>query len=468
MLVEPVWKRIGLLKPPDEDSGRGIGIIIFDEIVSHSSIQHLDGRLVQVNVDNDLNVHCLDVLQEPPVKKVKRHLEHGLMILNLLAHQPFEYDNQLYTGLAPSAYFIYFYEEEPKKRKIGLQWILQQDWNVKICLNLLVPQERGWMSPTEQDPNVQAMQPILDAGVLVIAAGGNSRVHNNLHPKKYFVIGGYNDKGLSDSKNYAIHPSVSTGLNGDGHWRPDLLAPYTYLPLPSLTGQGLDFFAGTCGTSTVVTGLVAYLCSIMPKVTSNEIRNLLTETGAILEGFPAPIINGDRAVHRLAKRDLSNEPISFDPLIKVTNEDQSILSINPLERALALTSLIKKGKKIREEIWEFTRDESPMVKKVAIHGLGSPINDREREKYWKQLHEESSDFGVKEDWAYTLLETSTKEELHKWMDFAPDNSIDIQICIHSFLREFYPDAPKVEPSPDPNPEVVKFFYTPILEWYKSR
>lgn len=455
VIVEPAWKRIGLSQPPEEHSGQGMGIIILDEIVPHVSLRHLKGKVKQVKVYKDLTITCSDVFEEQLIEEVMRDTEHGLMVLSLLAHPPFKFDGNLYTSLAPSANFIFLSTSKPDRIKAGLEWILNQGWNTRILLNLFTPQERGWMSPTNQDPYVQAIQPALDAGLLVVAAGGNSRAHNNLHPKQYLAVGGFNDKGSSDQSQYEVHPSVSYGLNGDGHWRPDLLAPYTYLPLPRLTGQeGLDYFGGTCGASTLVAGLCAYLMSTMPDLTPNDIRNVLTETGDVTKGFPAPIVNGDQALRVLREGYRNSEPPSTEPLVKVTDENQSILSENRLERALALTMLIKKGKLTREEIWEHARDESPMVKKVAIQGLGDPVDEIERKKYWEKVHEESSEFGVRESWAYTLLNTTTKEEIHKWLSLKEYKTIDIWICIHLFLQKYYPDAPEMEIAPDPDHELM--------------
>jgi hypothetical protein len=71
---------------------------------------------------------------------------------------------------------------------------------------------------------------------------------------------------------------------------------------------------------------------------------------------------------------------------------------------------------------------------------------------------------VREDWAYTLLNTSTKDELHKWISLVKHRSIDIQICINLFLRKYYPDAPSMEPSIDPNPEIMDALVEPMLDW----
>ncbi|WP_044642204.1 S8 family serine peptidase [Risungbinella massiliensis] len=469
MVVEPTWKRIGLTDKLSEDSGKGIGIIILDGALSHVSLSHLKGRAKLIKVRKDMTISCTDLFEEPLTEEVEKE-EHGLMVLSLLAHQPMEYRGMEYAGLAPSANYIFLSSYIPERRKKGLEWILQQDWGfpLKICLNLLVPQERGWMSPTHLDPYVQALQPAVDAGLLVIAAGGNSRAHNNLHPKQYFTVSGYNDKGFSELNNYEVHPAVASGVNSDGHWRPDILAPYTYLPLPSLERDGVDYFSATCGSASLITGLCAYLFSIFPDLTVNNIRNALMETGDVLEGFPAPIVNARKAFKALKEGNRNDKHLSLEPTVVVTNEKESILSADPLERSLALTMLIKDRQLSREEIWDYTNDESPMVKKVAIQGLGNPINQVERDLYWERVWGESSRDGVKESWAYTLLETSPIEELDKWMSLVETRSFDTRICITIFLQKYFPDAPEIEHSPDPDPKTMSAIVAPLVEWHKHR
>ncbi|WP_228503513.1 hypothetical protein, partial [Laceyella tengchongensis] len=74
---------------------------------------------------------------------------------------------------------------------------------------------------------------------------------------------------------------------------------------------------------------------------------------------------------------------------------------------------------------------------------------------------------VREFWAYTLLSTTTKEELDKWMSLVEYRTIDIWICINLFLRKFYPDAPEMEFSPDPDPKIMTSIVAPVLDWYKQ-
>ncbi|MBD1373401.1 S8 family serine peptidase [Hazenella sp. IB182357] len=396
MKVEPTWKRIGLAEPLPEASGLGISIIILDDIIPHVSLGHLKGSVKQVEVDKDLNITCDEVFDAPLTDKVNQHTTaHGVMTLHLLVHESFAYLGERYTGLARSADFIFLPTSKPSRIKAGLEWILDQDWNAKIVLNLKGQLERGFVVPSADDPYVEALSPAMDSGLLIVTAGGNSKANNNLHSNQFWVIGGFNDKGMYDSTQYEQHPSVSQGLNGDGYFRPDILAPYTYIPLPHLSGAGLDYFDGTCGGATLVTGLSAYLMSIFPDLTSNDVRNVLVKTGDEIADLPAPIINGAKALEAIKASYRNDTPPSVETLVKVTDENQSLLSPNPLERALALTSLMKTDKLTRAEIWNHTDDESPMVKKVAIRGLSQPVNDDERKKYWERLHQESSELGVK-------------------------------------------------------------------------
>jgi serine protease AprX len=463
--MEPTWKRIGLLEPPEDNSGQEVCMVILDDIIPHHTISHLKGRVKKVRVHKDLTVTCNDIFQEPFVSEVDDYLNHGLMVLNLLAHKPLE-DSQanVHKGLSPSANFVFLPASNPERIKVGLIWILKQNWNLKIVLNLFVPQEYGWMSPASEDPYVQALQPAIDAGLLVIAAGGNSKVHNNLHPNRFFVVSGYNDKGSNDPKNYEQHPAAACGLNAEGYWRPDILSPYTYLPLPSLTGTGFDYFGGTCGSAALVAGLCASLFSAIPDITSNTLRNVLIETGCEIDGFPAPILHAEKARNALQNGYRNNTSPSSNPLVKVTNENLSILSKDPLERSLALTILLKNDQMKREEVWKYTDDISPMVKKVAIQGLGDPISDLERKHYWNKVYKEKSDFGVKESWLYTLLRTSSAQEVDKWMSLVEFITIDSLICINLFLQKHYPEAPRMVISPDPSMLVSTF--SPVLEWYQ--
>src|SRR5690625_3118479 len=139
--IDSTWSRLGLRAAPDPTtSGKGIGIIILDEVISHSSITHLDDRIKKITVHDDLTGSCIDITAEKP-KEICRNTEHGMKVIQLLAHQPFENSGTVHVGLAPAATFIFLAELEPEKIAKGLAWILQRqdEWNIRVLLNLLVP-----------------------------------------------------------------------------------------------------------------------------------------------------------------------------------------------------------------------------------------------------------------------------------------------------------------------------------------
>ncbi|MBD1373933.1 S8/S53 family peptidase [Hazenella sp. IB182357] len=468
MRVEPTWKRIGLSQSTPKNAGNCVEFIILDEIIPHVSLRHLKGRVRQVQVDKNLNIQCIDVLEGELTDEVNPYTtSHGVMVLNLLSHTDFIYRNELYTGLAGSARFTFIPTTDPKRIKAGLMWIIEQNQGAKIVLDLIVPQERGYISPTHKDPYVQALQPAIDRDILVVAAGGNSPAHTNQHPMQFFTIGGYNDQGKREPSQYEPHPAISYGVNGDGYHRPDILAPYSYLPVPGIKKEGLDFFGGTCGTSTLVAGLCAYLMSRFPDCSSRMIQNVLVETGDVRAEFPAPIVNGEKAIEALEQGYCNDQSPPLTPKMVVTDAEKEIKSECPLKRALALTMLLQKEKIERSYIWSYVTDPSPLVCKVAIHGLHEPLNSIEREQYWEQLHRSPSQGGVKEYWAYVLLASTTKEEIHHWLALVPYKTVDIRVCINLFLKKYFPDAPEIEESTDPDPVVMEELLAPVVKWYQQ-
>ncbi|MBD1373414.1 S8/S53 family peptidase [Hazenella sp. IB182357] len=467
-MIDSNWERVGLVEAPNAESGKNIGIVILDNIVSHPSISHLENRVKRVRVAHDYSITCSNVTEEPFKINLKEHKKHGLMILNLLSHKPFDLNEKYYVGLASASTFIFLpTSSEPEKTKLGLEWILDQDWNIRILLNLRVPEAEGWMSPNADHPHFQALAPALTKDILIVSAGGNSKAHNNLHPIEYFTISGFNDHGLHQVENYEQHPSVPFGMNSEGYYRPDLLAPYTYLPLPSLLGRKkLDYFGGTCGSATLIAGLSAYYFSTIAGLSPNDIRSAFIRAGVIDNKFEAPIVNGSKTLKLLRKGFKASDGLVTDTLIKVTDPFVDIDSKSAIKRALALTVLIQRARLSRDEIWEYVDDDSAEVKKVAITGLEAPENGIERELFWSYTFKESSQFGVREVWAYALLKTSVKAEISNWIKLIKVNpSIDLLICLSFFLKEHYQSFPEMEITPDP--ASIHPLVTSIIDWYND-
>ncbi|MBS4196085.1 S8 family serine peptidase [Lederbergia citri] len=441
-IPEPTWARLGFKTPPNpETSGKNVGIVIIDHVNTDGEFHYLGDRLHQVSVHEDLSVSCCSF--QTYQSDYHDISEHGANVLRLLAHPPFSYKNHTYVGLAPAATFFILSEYDPEKLRKGIEWLVErrQEWNIKIILNLLVPRVEIFQN-TSLDPFVKAFQPALDANLLVVAANGNSRAHNNLHPIEFFAIGGYDDKGSTDKDEYEAHPSVPWGRNGDGHMRPDILAPFSNLPVKLLNNE-LTFFEGSCGTSSMVAGVCAYLFSKYPEIDSDTVRHTLIKTGLALkeDKIPATIIQVDSAIEAL------NEKMMFpgstnSVKIRSADPDVSIKSKDPVKRALSLTQYIIEGKCSREMLWTLLyEDESPIVKKNVIWALGKSLTNSEKERLWMLFHNEKDTNGVREAIAYALFEHAEPSDLDNWIALIDEQSTDIRLSVKLYLQKFYKDSP---------------------------
>jgi serine protease AprX len=155
----------------------------------------------------------------------------------------------------------------------------------------------GWIENTAQKPYVQCLRPALEAGLLIVAGNGNTRLENELPPIDYFAVGRFNDHARLARRYHSPYPDEPWGRNGDGHLRPDVLAPGLYLPVPwceaKKTQSSLSYFQGTSGASSLVAGVCAHLLSLYPDLEPEQLRQALIQFGDRLPGYenPAPIIN---------------------------------------------------------------------------------------------------------------------------------------------------------------------------------
>lgn len=78
MYIEPSWMRLGFSEPPDRFPGKGIGVIIIDDISSHPTIRHLANRLKHVVVEND-SITCSDIANQNFNPSLLDKGTHGLM-----------------------------------------------------------------------------------------------------------------------------------------------------------------------------------------------------------------------------------------------------------------------------------------------------------------------------------------------------------------------------------------------------
>lgn len=478
--VEPIWKRVGFPRIPDaQTSGKGIGIIILDDIISHKLVHHLGDRLKQVTVDDNFTVTCKTVTPQHPQHQTSEATEHGLMVLQLLAHLPFCLHDKLHTGLAPAATFIILSEMEPEKIERGLDWILQErtEWNIQLLLNLIVPDTReiGSMKSTSKDRFVKAMSPAVESDVFIVAANGNTKIHNNLHPAHFFAVSGYDDQGVADCQKHKPHPTVPWGRNGDGHMRPDILAPFTYLPVPyceqTKSDRLLSYFGGSCGAAALVTGVCAHFLSKFPDLSHAQLKRVLIEQGSLFENNEVPIPKMDVTnMMKVISADYRTEVqrANHRPSSSVNEGTMSITSEDPVVRARVLTDFIEKEQISRESLWNYLTDSSPVVRKTVIsYGLGIPKDEKERSVYWNHFYNSEQKTGEKISWLHQLLISSTSDELDYWMDLIKEKELENILCVKTYLEKYYPEAPWTAHTPDPDPDFIAEITEPVLRWYKE-
>ncbi len=488
----PTWKRVGFPYSPDVTiSGKDIGIVILDRIRPHPALRHLGNRIHYLVVDDDLKVTHRNIAFEEPDPKHGSYGEHGLMVVLTIAHAPFVVDSHEYIGLAPAANIIVldrgqFREGEGERLRKGMDWLLERrdEWNLEIVLSTGwdMAESQGSLENTDRKPVVQGLSRVLEAGLMVIASNGNTRLTNELPPIEYFAIGCYHDNPFSYECKRKPNLDEPWGRNGDGHLRPDILAPRLYLPIPfceldqgsesvfSLTGGSvehqtkLSYFAQSSGTASVMAGICVNILSQYPNISVEILRQLLVDYGDPVDQneSPAPAVDVAPVLKVLEEGNISTKPQVYPPTIRVAHPEKSVHSGDPIERGLALSMLARGGKCNREELWRYTEDDSPTVRKVAVWFLHKPRNPHERNLFWRHLNIEQ-DCGVRGWWAFGLLQEAKKEELGKWILWIEDTNWAVRWCVSEYLKK-YPEFPKLEKTLDP--DLIKEKAEPVVEWYK--
>ncbi|MEC0256589.1 S8 family serine peptidase [Paenibacillus lautus] len=478
---EPTWARLGFSDAPDfTESGKNIGIVIIDTIAPHPAILHLGHRLKYVTVHDDFSVTCQNIALEEPVENEDASGEHGLMTLLALSHKPFAFQGKTHIGIAPAAHYIVLHHGafrigEGERLKAGIEWILnkQKEWNIRIILST------GWhaldhqvyLKSTRKNSTVQALASAVRSGVLVVCANGNTRTVNILPPRDYLAVGGYNDRGLAERDNHLPFPDEPYGRNAEGHFRPDVLAPRVYLTIPfcesNKKADVVSYYGGTSGAATLVTGVAAYLLSIFQSLDATTLRIALTTYGDRINGYdnPAPRINVTQAKAAIESGLITNQPQEALPALQIRHTHMELHSQDDMKRAVALSTLVERELCSRDLLWQYSCDNSPVVRKIAVSALGKPINEYERQEFWNRLAQESEG-GVRGWYAYGLLQDARKNEGSQWIPLSTDINWTVRWCVSDYLAMFPDFFPQLETTHDPDSILSKA--TPLIQWLSGQ
>ncbi len=496
---DPVWKRLGFPEAPGLESGRGVGVVLLDDTGLHPALGHLGKRLRHLSINDELDVSLI----EPPFEAHPadgKETTHGAESLLQMASSPFRAGGQDHGGVAPGAsYFVVPYLSEKRdegqgachrydpRLDIAIAWIVEnrERFNVRVILletwfefpppPSAKPGQDGLVKNTKEYPIVRALQPAIDAGILVVTGNGNTSTLNNGPPAEYLAVGAYRDFGHAGSQFRQENPDEPWGRNGDGHPRPDVLAPKYSVPNHVAADGTIAEFGGTSSASAQVAGLCAVLFSRFPHADSGMVKRAIISSGQRLTGShrPGVCVNAARAIEALQGRQIGRSHLELPVPIRVTKPYLSITSSDEVERALAISALALDNdlvgsqslENLRRDFWGALQDESRMVRKAAASALGSPTTKEERARFWQAMRRER-DMGVRGQLAILLSDGAGADHLDDWIGLAEDPNWTARWCLSKILRENYPDAPALDPAFVPGDIGKKAAL--ILAWYRDR
>ncbi len=310
----------------------------------------------------------------------------------------------------------------------------------------------------------------MQQNIPIIAANGNSTTLNELPPAAYMSVGGYLDRGKADPVHHSAHPDEPWGLNGDGHLRPDILAPRLHLQIPFVDhdnedgNEHLSFFSGTCGASSVTAGLFGYLIWQFPDADPALIRAALEQTGTPLPGYDnrAPRINGKAAAECIRAGATTIHARSHGPIIEVTDPLVSVGSNNPVEAARALTMIYENGDTNREYFKPYLEHRSPMVRKVAVCIIGPPKTPAEREEMLRKMIADP-DNGVRGMLASVLVRGADLKEIGIWGQYADNHNWTMRWALNQVISG-HDEIPQLGEIHDP--DLLQEKTRPFFEWLK--
>jgi serine protease AprX len=494
---DPTWQRLGLPESPTPESGRGVGIVQIDDDGLHPALRHLGDRLKHVIVGQDMSVSLVEPLKAYKDREDAEYT-HGVRGRLQMASAPFRVGDRTYGGLAPGAtYFVIPYltvrdagPDGPQLRldpRLGraIEWVVEnrRRWNIRVILLTVgvdyprPPQEEtarsGLIKNTREYPIFRALEPAIQAGILVVTGNNNTATENTLPPAEYLSVGAYHDSGHADPRFHRENPDEPWGRNSDGHVRPDVLAPKYFVPNHRTPEGELAYFGGTSSASAQVTALCALLFARFPQADAQTIKYALSRSGDPLPGSrrPGVRVNAARAIQLLTDGSVRPPWPRTPPPVTVTDPNSSLESKDPVERALAVSALAwhpelfrpKDGERLRQVFWRSLRDDSPMVRKASASALTGPESKEERQRLWEILHHEP-DMGVRGQLADVLLTGAKGDSLDDWIPLATDPNWTARWCVARVLRDHHPDAPRLDYAL--LPEEIEKKAKPVLAWYR--
>lgn len=216
-------------------TGKGVTIAFIDSgFYPHPDLTHPVNRILKF-------VDILDPQATPAHFAVPRMISwHGMMTSVCAAGNGY-LSKGYYKGLAPDASVVLIKVADENGRVAehnilrGIEWVLehQAEYSIDI-LNISVGGDRE--IPHEESLINRAVEQVLDLGVVVVAAAGNTGTRRIVPPAstpRVITVGGLDDKNSRQRREHALYWS-SYGPTVDGVLKPEIIAPAIWIALPIL------------------------------------------------------------------------------------------------------------------------------------------------------------------------------------------------------------------------------------------
>ncbi len=199
----------------------------------------------------------------------------------------------------------------------ALQWVIEHkdEHNIKVVnMSLGDTATKGF----KNDPWAQAVEKAMEAGLIVVVAGGNEGPEAStvstpgIHPDA-ITVGAYDNKGTPEVEDDTVASFSSRGPTPDGLAKPDILAPGvgvfgtlspgSNLDVPDFPHMGNKYMAmsGTSQATPMISGLAALMLEANPDLTQDQILDILKQSA--VKNFDgsaneqgAGLVQADRAI----------------------------------------------------------------------------------------------------------------------------------------------------------------------------
>lgn len=220
-------------------TGRGVVIAFIDS----GFFPHPDlGDRVIVHIDASLST----ISEGTRFTRPMWYSWHGEMT-SVVACGDGRTSNGLYRGVAPDARLVLIKVSTPDKRiretdiLRGLKWLIANHERFQVqVVNISVGGDAPSSDP--RHPLYVAIRTLIDQGVTVIVAGGNSPSFPLVPPNstpEAIAVGGYDDENTLDRSQWRLY-SNSYGKAYDGTPKPEILAPAAWIAAPILPGTFVE------------------------------------------------------------------------------------------------------------------------------------------------------------------------------------------------------------------------------------